>query len=158
MLQAGLLFDEMLRFRLQLRPAKPGKPVKVGAARVTPFDTTHLDSFRARFGKKYRNDFSAHCFLIEAGGRRIGHSADLGRPEDLEPLLQRPLDLLVCELAHFPPEKIFSYLRGRGIGRVIFVHLNRACWENLGRTRRLAAKLLPDTPCTFARDGAVIEL
>ena len=84
--------------------------------------------------------------------RRVGHSSDLGRPEDLEPLLEKPLDLLVCEIAHFSPEQIFGYLKGRDIKRVVFVHLARPYWENLTRTRRLAAKMLPELPHTFARD------
>jgi L-ascorbate metabolism protein UlaG (beta-lactamase superfamily) len=157
MLKAVLLFDELLKFRLRLLPLKARKPIRFRDVRVTPFATSHLDGLRARFQKKYRSDFSANSFLFESGGRRIGHSADLGRPADLEPLLQKPLDLLVCEMAHFAPEEILSYLRGRRIKRVVFVHLGRACWENIGQTRRLAAKMLPDIPHTFARDGAVIR-
>jgi len=158
MLNAAFLFDELLRFRTCFAPLKAGKPITVRDARVTPFPTTHLDGFRARFQKTYRSDFTAYCFLLQAGGIRVGHSADLGRPEDLEPLLQKPLDLLVCELAHFPLEEMFCYLRGHRIGRIVFIHLSRTCWENLARTRRLAAKILPDIPHTFARDGAVIGL
>jgi L-ascorbate metabolism protein UlaG (beta-lactamase superfamily) len=124
---------------------------------VTPFLTRHLDGLRARFGKKYRSDFSAYCFLIESGGVRVGHSGDLGYPEDLEPLVAQPLDLLVCEMAHFPPEKLFAYLKGRQIGRVVFVHLGRDHWENFDRTRRLAAKMLSDLPHVFARDDQVID-
>ncbi len=86
------------------------------------------------------------------GNRRVGHSSDLGKPEDLEPLLREPLDLLVCELAHFPPKDIFSYLKGRPIKHVAFVHLGRNLWQNLAATRRLAASMLPELPHTFARD------
>jgi hypothetical protein len=67
-------------------------------------------------------------------------------------LLTQPLDLLVCELAHFSPVEIFSYLQGRAIKRVVFVHVARELWANLGPTRRLAAKMLRDIPHTFARD------
>jgi ribonuclease BN (tRNA processing enzyme) len=157
MLDAAFLFDELTGFHLELSPLNARKPVVVRGARVTPFPTTHLNALRDRFGKKYRCDFSAYCFLIESGGVRVGHSADLGRPEDLEPLLARPLDLLVCELAHFAPEKLFTYLKGRRIGRVVFVHLGRDRWENFDRTRRLAAKMLPDLPHSFARDDQVID-
>jgi ribonuclease BN (tRNA processing enzyme) len=158
MLRAMLLFDELFQFRLRFEPLKTGKAVRIMNVRVTPFRTTHLDNLRARFGKKYPGNFAAHCFLLESGGVRIGHSADLGRPEDLEPLLQRPLDLLVCELAHFSPAKIFRYLRGHRIGRVIFVHLGSRPWMNLERTRRLAKQLLPDIPHRFAEDGDVIRV
>ena len=75
-----------------------------------------------------------------------------GSPEDLEPLLRRPLDLLVCELGHFSPEHLFGYLAGHDIKRAVFVHLARALREDFARTRRLAAKMLPKIPHTFARD------
>jgi ribonuclease BN (tRNA processing enzyme) len=152
MLNTLLIFDEVLPFRLRLLPLHSGKPVKVNQVRVTPFPTSHLDGLRSMFHKKYRSDFTAHCFLLEGGGRRIGHSADLGKPEDLAPLLDKPLDLLVCEVAHFFPEQLFGYLHGRPIKRVVFVHLARPFQEKLAQTRRLAARMLPDIPHTFARD------
>jgi ribonuclease BN (tRNA processing enzyme) len=157
MLKAMFLFDELFKFRLQFKPLKAGNPVTIHDVRVTPFRTTHLDGLRSRFRKKYPGDFAAHCFLLESGGRRTGHSADLGCPEDLDPLLEKPLDLLVCEIAHFSPSKIFRHLRGRRIQRVVFVHLGQVHWENLERTRRLAAKMLADIPHRFARDGDVIN-
>lgn len=157
MLKACLLFDELLKFRLRLKPLPTRKAVSVREVRATAFPTTHLDRLRARFRHKYQSAFSAYCFLLETKGLRLGHSADLGRPADLDPLLAKPLDLLVCELAHFTPEALFQYLRGHSIGHVVFVHLGRPYWENLDQTRRLAARRLPDIPHTFARDGAVIR-
>lgn len=158
MLEAGLLFDELLKFRLRFMPLRAGKPMPVRSVRVTPFPTTHLDGLRADFQKKHRSVFDSYCFLLESGRVRIGHSADLGAPEDLEPLLTRPLDLLVCEMAHFAPERILSFLRGRRIKRIAFVHLARAHWEHLPKLRRLAAQMLPDIPHSFPRDGTVIGL
>jgi len=156
MLKTALLFDELLRFRLRFAPLRAGKPIAVGDVRITPFPTTHLEELRAVFQKRYRGVFASYCFLMESGRVRVGHSADLGRPEDLEPLLTQPLDLLVCELAHFTPAKIFSWLQGRRIKRVAFVHLARPYWSQLPRIRRLAAQML-DIPHTFPGDGAVIR-
>ena len=89
---------------------------------------------------------------------RIGHSADLGSPQDLEPLLAKPLDLLVCEVAHFKPEELFAYLKGRDIKRIVFTHVARYHWERLEQTRRLAAQFLPGTSFSFPRDLELIEL
>ncbi|MGN6641630.1 MAG: MBL fold metallo-hydrolase [Verrucomicrobiota bacterium] len=158
MLDAAMLFSELLPFKLKLLPMKSGKSTAVQKVKVTPFPTSHLDGFRARFRKKYSNDFAAFCFLIEAGKLRIGHSADLGKTKDLDPLLAQPLDLLVCELSHFEPQEMFAYLSGRQIGQIVFVHLSSAQWENLAKLRRLAAKMLPGNPHRFARDGDLIEL
>jgi hypothetical protein len=158
MLRASLLFDDLVKFRWNFEPWRAGRTTRVGSVSITPFPTTHLDDLRERFGRKYRADFSAFSFLLETQGRRIGHSADLGRPEDLAPLVQQPLDLLICEMSHFPPRQILSYLRGRPIRRVVFVHLSRAAWNNLTATKRLAKKLLLKIPHTFARDGEVIDI
>jgi ribonuclease BN (tRNA processing enzyme) len=158
LLQAAAIYEELFAFRLRFRPLRASKPVTVGGARVTPFRTTHLEGLRAKLRKGRGPKPDSFCFLLEAGGVRVGHSADLGRPEDLAPLLKKPLDLLVCEVAHFSAEEIFRYLGGRDIKRVVFVHLARPYWEDLPQTRRLAAKLLPDIPHLFARDGQVISL
>jgi hypothetical protein len=156
-LRAAFLSNDVLPFGLDLRPLQAGKPARVRDARVTPFQTSHLNGFKTKMPKRHRSGLDAHCFLIESAGRRVGHSADLGAPEDLEPLLVKPLDLLVCEVAHFSPERIFRYLNGRDIRRVVFVHLARRFRENLAATRRLTAKMLPGLPHTFARDGEEIR-
>jgi len=157
MLQTAFLFDEELPFRLQFEPIELGEAVSIGRVQVSAFPTSHLDGMRAKYSKKYRVGFQAHCFLLESGARRVGHSADLGTPEDLEPLLAKPLDLLVCELAHFHPEKVFRYLQGREIKHVVWVHLGRPLRENLAKIRRLAARMLPAMKHTFAQDGQEIS-
>lgn len=153
MLDMVFLFDEALPFRLHLLPLEHEKPVKIRDVRVTPFHTTHLDRTRAQFGRKYRSDFSAYCFLIEHHRVRIGHSADLGQPKDLEPLLTKPLDLLICELSHFTPDEIFSYLGNRPIKQTAFVHIARAYRQNISALRRLARKQMPKIHCQFPNDG-----
>ena len=158
MLRTVFVFDELLNFRSKFLPLKSGKPFAVRDVQVTAFPTSHLEGFKAKFHKKYRMDFNAFCFLLQSGGLRIGHSGDLGKPADLDPLLERPLDLLICELAHFPPEEMFFYLRGRQVKRVVFMHLARAYWEDFSKTKKLAAQMLPDIPHSFAHDGAVFSL
>lgn len=158
MLNAACIFEELFGFRLNYQPLKARQTVKLDGVQITPFPTTHLEGLRKAFRKKYPQAFAAFCFLMEAGGLRIGHSGDLGRPSDLEPLLEKPLDLLVCELAHFTPEDLFSCLNGRQIKRVVFVHLDRHYWDNLGKVRALAARMLPGMKLTFARDQQVITL
>jgi ribonuclease Z len=158
MLNAAFIFPELLRFRLRFETLRAGKPVLTGKVRVTPYPTTHLEQLRVAFQKRYPQDFEAFCFLIEAGRLRIGHSADIGAPEDLEPLLKKPLDLLVCELAHFQAEELFWYLKGRAVKKIVFIHVGRPYWENLPKTRRVAKKMLPGIPIVFARDGQEITL
>jgi ribonuclease BN (tRNA processing enzyme) len=158
LLQAAYLFDELLHFRLSFEPLEAGRPVEVEHVRVTPFPTTHLARLRQAFQKNHPQAFAAFSFLLESDGLRVAHSADLGAPEDLAPLLSQPLDLLVCELAHFKREDMFQYLKGRQIQRIVFTHVDRRYWERLEETRQLAAQMLPGVNITFARDQEIIAL
>ncbi|MDB6068204.1 MAG: Beta-lactamase domain protein [Pedosphaera sp.] len=158
MLKAAMVFKELLQFKLRFEGLRAGKPVVTGGVRVTPYRSSHLAQLKRAFQKRYPQRFDAFSFLIEAGKVRIGHSADLGRPEDLDPLLKKPLDLLVCELAHFTAEDLFGYLKGRDIKRIAFVHLARHYWEDLKRMRRLAARMLPGVVCSFPRDNEEIAI
>ncbi|MDB6124260.1 MAG: Beta-lactamase domain protein [Pedosphaera sp.] len=158
LLNAAMVFKELLQFRLRFEGLRAGKAVVTRGVRVVPYRSSHLAQLKKAFQKKYPQRFDSFSFLIEAGRVRIGHSADLGRPEDLEPLLKKPLDLLVCELAHFKAEDLFRYLKRRDIKRIVFVHLTRPYWENLQKTRQLAAKMLPGIPCSFPRDNEEITI
>lgn len=97
--------------------------------------------------------FEAFSFLIETPHQRAGHSADIGAPADLDPLLAQPLDLLVCELAHCEPEVLLGRLRQASIGRVVFVHLARPFWQDLNATRRRLRRGLGGIPFAIAKDG-----
>jgi ribonuclease Z len=156
MLRACFLFDELLPFRLSFSPLSSGQAIVEGDVRITPFPTTHLQHLRKSFQSKYPGDYAAYCFLLETPQCRIGHSADLGSPMDLEPLLAKPLDLLVCEVAHFEPRDLFTYLQGRQIQRIAFTHVARYYWERLEETSRLAHELLPGVALSFARDLEII--
>jgi ribonuclease BN (tRNA processing enzyme) len=158
MVEASYLFDEILPFRLRFRPLDAGKPVRVREARVTPHRSSHLDTFRAAFQAKHPVAFDAYSFVIETQGLRIGHTGDLGAVEDLEPLLAKPLDVLVCELSHFKAEDLFTYLKARSIKRVVFVHLGRHYWEKLKEVRKLAARMLPKMQFSFPRDQEILSL
>src|SRR5262249_38846160 len=136
---------------------RTGRAQRVGKVRIQAFPTSHLNRFRARFGHKYASDFRAYSFLLEANGKRVAHSGDLGEPEDLDPLLTKPVDLLVCELAHFSPEAIFTYLSDRPVKLVVFVHLAQHHRGRLNGTRKLAATMLPGIRRLFARDGEVVK-
>lgn len=158
MLNVGMIFEELLAFKLSLAPLQAGKPLEVGQARVTPFPTTHLTGLKRQFQKKYPLAFEAFCFLLEAEGVRIGHSADLGQPSDLDPVVAEPLDLLLCELAHFHPEDLFAYLQGHSIKHLVLTHLGRPQQKRREAIRKNAAKMLPKCRITFAEDLDLIEI
>ncbi|HYG22712.1 MAG TPA: MBL fold metallo-hydrolase [Verrucomicrobiae bacterium] len=158
MFEAGLLFDELLPFKRKFFGLQPAKPFSVSDVTVTPFPTTHLNGLKTRFQTKHPHVFSAFSFLLERKRMRVGHSADLGTPEDLDPLFEKPLDLLVCEMSHFAPEQMFEYLRTRPVKQVIFVHLGSENWDDVPKLKRLGKKLLPGVRHTFARDGGTFAI
>ena len=77
MLKAAYLFDELFQFDLLMEPLLAAQPVEQGRVRVTPYRTTHLDGLRRTFQGKYPGDYAAYSFLLERGGLRVGHRADL---------------------------------------------------------------------------------
>jgi ribonuclease BN (tRNA processing enzyme) len=153
MLKTALIYDALLRFRMQMLALKAAAKTAVKTVRITAFPTTHLDGLRKKFSKASAARFSAFCFLLEHKKLRIGHSADIGRPEDLDPLFAKPLDVLVCELAHFTPQKILHYLRGKPVKRLIFIHLGRDYRPQLAAIRKMAQEALPNTDVLFPDDG-----
>jgi ribonuclease BN (tRNA processing enzyme) len=157
MLKTALIYDGLLRFQMRMLALKENVKNVVKTVRVTAFPTTHLAGLRKKFSKASASRFSAFCFLLEHKKLRIGHSADLGRPEDLDPLFAKPLDVLVCELAHFTPEKIFNYLQGKPVKRLIFIHVNSSPTHpyrsQLGEIRKMAKAALPKVEVLFPDDG-----
>ena len=158
MFRHAYLFEELFGFKLGFEPLQRRHAIRLGGVRITPFPTSHLDGLRRAFGKKYKQSFEAFSFVLEGAGRRIIHSADLGTAEDLLPLLTRPTDLLVCELAHFMPGDLFTTLRGHAVKRAAFVHVARHLRQRLAPVRRLAALRLPDVAISFPKDGDLLKV
>lgn len=158
MLRHGYLFEELLRFKLRFVPLRAGRSFKIGAVKLTPFPTSHLDGLRRRFPAQGRVRFEAFSFRLECAGRRIVHSADIGAPADLLPLLREPVELLVCELAHFEPDELFTCLREHTMRQAAFVHLARRLRARLSQVKRRAQKSLPGVACVFPEDGDVLTV
>ncbi|MGV3774305.1 MAG: MBL fold metallo-hydrolase [Verrucomicrobiales bacterium] len=153
LLEACYIFPELIAFRPIYTALESREPIEIGETRITPFKTTHLEGLRSSFAKSYSQKFESFAFLLQSKDFNIAHSADLGAVTDLEPLLQEPVDLLVCELAHFAPEEIFSYLQDKPCHRVAFVHVGQTYWEHLDETKAMAKKMLPTMDILFPKDG-----
>jgi hypothetical protein len=158
MLEAGCLCDEILPFRLGFEPLLDRQAFQVKQVRVTPFLNTHLDGLKRVLQKTHPLRFEAFSFLFETEHFRVAHSADVGAMRDLDPLLDKPLDLLVCEVAHVRPEAMCEHLRGRPIRCLALVHFGRPQWARLTETRKLIQRLLPELTVLYPKDGQVISL
>lgn len=90
---------------------------------LSVFPTSHLRGLRERIDPRAARGFEVFGLDMRCGGKRIVFSSDLGSAEDLLPVVASPCDALVCELSHFRPEELFSVLRGKQIGSLLFNHL-----------------------------------
>lgn len=144
-LQAVYLPEKLLGFPLHFCEWQAGRSENAAqGVTVAPFPTSHLDSLRQLIEPSASDRFKIFGLEISCGGKRLIFSSDLGSPQDLAPVLASPCDVLVCELSHFKPAELFTFLRGRSIGMLLLNHLGA---DLAGREVELAAearRALPD--------------
>lgn len=158
-LEATLLFPDLVRFPIRWDPIVAGGRFRVGDVRVQAFPTTHLESLRRSFQQRHpRGVFDCFSFVFTSRGLRVGHTADIGDVNDLEPLLAEPLDLLLCELSHVSAADLFLKLRRRPIRKLVLTHLSREHWNGRAAMLRQARKALVGTDVSIARDGDVFRI
>ncbi|MGB8464814.1 MAG: ribonuclease Z [Terrimicrobiaceae bacterium] len=120
-LDAILLPSEVLVFPVEIFSWRPATGTALGGITVFPRPTTHLEIAREQIGNRQVESF---LFEILGEGKRLIYSGDLGSAEDLRGLLDKPADLLICELAHLPPEELIGVLRGAQIGTLCLTHVS----------------------------------
>ncbi|MCR5041444.1 MAG: MBL fold metallo-hydrolase [Clostridia bacterium] len=98
----------------------------------------------------------SHAFLVEAEGKKIIFSGDLKHPSVDFPKIayEEPIDLILCELAHFSPNDCVSEFDRMKVKHVIQTHIN-PMWEP-----QLASQLAKRHPYEYsaANDGLEIML
>jgi ribonuclease BN (tRNA processing enzyme) len=158
LLDASYVFKERLPYKLHFIELKKGAEISLGKnVSAMPYPTTHVEKIsRKMAGKHPEIAFKAFAFRIEAGDSTIVHTGDLGELEDLDPLLDRPVDLLVCELAHSTPREAFTFLRDKRVKQIAFVHVAIEYWRYLDKLKTQAAAQLPSIKVTFPRDGDAV--
>ncbi|MDL5054461.1 MBL fold metallo-hydrolase [Oscillatoria laete-virens NRMC-F 0139] len=157
-LKMGYLDESLIGFKIQWIPLKAGAPIKVRGAEFTPHVSTHLDVLRELLKKRIKKPFQAFCFDVKLAGFHLGLSMDIGAPDDLEPLFKKPLDLLVCELAHFDPADFFDYLKSKPFGKLLMTHVDEHFYRVRPRILAQARKVLGKNVMGFAKDGMTVPL
>ncbi len=131
-----------------------------GRLRLTVALTTHLQGLRDLIDPTATDRFLPYsmAFAWPETGHRFVFSADLGQPEDLNSQLEVPCDLLVCELSHFTPDNLFSYLRSKVIRQLCLTHLDPELKLSYDEIRALAIETLPQVEQVFVvTDGQQVE-
>ncbi|HEY5813395.1 MAG TPA: ribonuclease Z [Terrimicrobiaceae bacterium] len=148
-LDATLLPAKVIKFPLEIFAWQANTPVALDEITVRPYPTTHLSGLKEMTGNLAIESF---LFEILASGKRIVYSGDLGSPEDLRSILAKPMDLLICELAHFSPEELVSSLRETTIGTLCLTHISSELYERRGEIQMLCERELSRTDSVYLPD------
>lgn len=157
-LDAVYLPPSLLGFSVEFVAWTADKPFDVASGfSVRPFPTTHLEGLQRRIDPSAKHRFKVFGLDVACSGRRVVFSSDIGVPSDLDCALGQPVDVLVCELAHFAPDELFQSLRGREISQLVLNHLGA---ELAGREEEIAAAArlaLPGAKVSIVHDGGRLE-
>ncbi len=157
MLNASYIFPELLPFTAHWQAWRRGASEPCGDVTLTPHYSTHLEGLRSAHGAQHPQAFEAFSLVLEGGGRRVGHSGDIGGLHDLEPLLAQPLDLLVCEVAHCEPDELFQRLARAAVGHIAFTHVGSRWRDRRPELKAMARERLGATPFSFVEDNQRLE-
>ena len=103
------------------------------------------------------NRLLAYSIVYYWADKRLIYSADLGRPEDMAAILDRPCDLLICELAHFEPEELFAFLADKPVRRICLTHLTAEFAARAEEICVMGRETLRGVEVTAAADGMRVE-
>lgn len=135
-----LLNGSTLRDNIEFLGVNEGVIFDDGILKVTAFKTMHCE-----------NSFA---FLVECEGKRVLFSGDLSyHPEKDFPMsvFEKPLDLAVCESAHFEVTKYLPIFEGKNVKKIYFNHLYPPRLSSFDKIKN-------QLPVTIANDGMQIEI
>ena len=163
-LEAVYLPEKLVGFAVEYHPWEtlPERAVTLddGRLRVSVNSSTHLDGLRVKIDPSAADRFLAYSIVYDwpETGKRMIYSADLGLAEDLIPVLDRPCDLLICELAHFEPEELFAFLADKPVRRLCLTHFTAEFSARVDEICALGRQMLPETVEVAAMtDGMRVE-
>ncbi len=163
-LEAVYLPEKLVGFALEFYPWEtlPARTATLdgGLLRVSVNPSTHLDGLRAVIDPGAADRFLAYSIVFDwpGNGKRLIYSADLGRPEDMMPVLGAPCDLLICEMSHFEPEELFTFLADKPVRRICLTHLTAEFAARTDEICALGRSMLPGVSEIVAMtDGQRVE-
>ena len=113
--EAGRVIKDWLRVTLngsekdiEYRQTKEGLVFDDGILKVSAIATKHCAG--------------SHAYVLEAEGKRVLFTGDLRNPSVDFPHVHQPLDLMICECAHFPATDYLSVLEKLELNRICFTH------------------------------------
>ena len=154
-LDASYIGPSFIPFKLQFQAWEDSNHVDIGGINVRVAPTTHLDSLVKKFGSGRFHPFS---LSFDSPDFEFVASGDMGAPEDLLPQLGDGTELLICELAHFPPASLFRFLQKFRINRLVLTHGSAEVLADIDSVVTEARAMLPKTEIIFAEDKMKVQL
>ena len=126
---------------------------------VTAHRNGHLDTcYRERPGADSSRPCDSYSLEIESGDCRVIFSGDLASPKELSPLLDRPIMLLITELAHFTPGELADALQNASVETLCLVHLADEYAGERSEVKMQMEELLPKiNEVILPEDGEVLD-
>jgi ribonuclease BN (tRNA processing enzyme) len=159
-ISALYLPEEGIGFSLQWIAWKNGEGASLQEnISVTPTRNRHLDlCYHNRPGADPLRPCDSYSLEICVAERRLIFSGDLGSPNDLAPLLGKPMDLLICELSHFSSNELAVALKGSTVGTLCLVHLSEEYAQDRSELKMQLEELLPKiSDVVLPEDGEVLD-
>ncbi len=121
---------------LEYRKTEEGVVYDDGVLKVTAIPTRHCPG--------------SHAYVLEAEGKTVLCTGDLARPSEDFPYVEKPLDLLICESAHFPTTDYLPVLSRIDAKKVCVTHYSPKRMLSLYEFQQAMAER--GTPITIATD------
>ena len=97
---------------------RDGKVYEDENIKVTALHTTHLKEDGS-------NGWHAYSFLVEAEGKRVVYSGDVGAPSELDGQIGEGADMLIMETGHHKVSDVLDYMVSRKVKKLMFNHHGR---------------------------------
>lgn len=102
------------------------------------------------------NGWHSYSYLIEAEGKKIVFSGDVGKPDEVDTLVGEGCDLLIMETGHHTVTAVLDYAESRNIKRLRFNHHGREILRDRAAANALLAERSLDA--IICHDGMIEEI
>lgn len=131
-------------------PIEPGILFDDSFVKVTAFPNTHLAYLE-------KDKCLSYSFLIECEGKKLVYSGDVGKYEDLDPLLVEGCDGLIIETGHFNIDEAKAYVLDKNIRKLFFSHNGREILNAPECSAKKVSEYFGET-AMICEDGMTVEL
>ena len=127
---------------IEYRKTEEGLVYDDGVVKVSAIPTKHCPG--------------SHAYVLEAEGKTVLFTGDLARPGEDFPYVDKELDLLICESAHFPATDYLPVVEKQQAKNICVTHYSPKRMESLYQFQRLMKE--KEQPIIIATDDLEINL